>query len=200
MIPPDFSKLIEMIAHVSPELIWAIVGAVIGIILDRVLRKIEEKRKFKKELEDNNYIDVSGEDWYAAWQTSVEGSENINSEQVTIVQKGNTIRINNTERAKENPKGAYLWEGQMNFFQGRNVMGWYFPKREENNTSKGMMYFAYHSPSKVFYGRWVGCAYDGDFASGFAVISKDRAQSITLLNELVKTHPLKVNIIYYAFK
>lgn len=193
-------QLSALLASVPSELLWAILGAIIGVAIDRIVRKFEETRKFKKELEDNNFINVSGTDWIAAWQTAIEGEENINTESLEIRQKGNTVRLKNTERASENPKGAYLWEGQMTFFHGRNLMGWYLPKKEENNTSKGIMYFAYHSPSKVFYGRWVGSAYDGELASGFAVISKNRERSVELLMNLVAAHPSKVNVIYNAFK
>lgn len=189
----------SFLTSIPPEAYWAVFGAVIGVVIDRLFRKFEEKRKFKKELEDNNFIDVSGKDWFAAWQTSIEGRENINTEPMEMTQKGNTVKMKNTARAKENPKGAYLWEGQMSFFQGRNLMGWYFPKQEENNVSKGIMYFAYHSQSKVFYGRWVGCAYDGELVSGFVVISKNRAHSIELLTTLISAHPSKVNISYLTF-
>lgn len=122
-------------------------GAGLGIVLKIIYDRISMHRRFRRELEDNDNIDVSGE-WYAAWQTSVDGEELINTEHLQIKQKGKTIRMWNTERSPENPKAGYLWDGQMQFLQGRNVMGWYFPRKGENNTSKGILYMTYLSPKK----------------------------------------------------
>ncbi len=43
-----------------------------GFFLRLAYEFVRDKRRFKKELRDNNHIDVSGTDWHAAWQTSVE--------------------------------------------------------------------------------------------------------------------------------
>lgn len=93
-------------------------GAIAGVVLKYIYDRIAEHLQFKKELKDNNYIDVTGE-WYAAWQTSVDGSELINTEHLKIEQKGKIIKIENTERSPENPKAGYLWNGQLQFFRGK---------------------------------------------------------------------------------
>lgn len=172
----------------------AIAGVVIGMLVDSVRVKL----KFKQELKDNNYIDVTGENWYAAWHTSVDGVVNLNTEHLSIKQKGRTVKIRNLERAPENPKGGYFWEAQLQFYHGKTLMGWYFPLRAENITSKGILFLTYKSPRKIFWGKWVGSSYDGDLSNGFVVISKDRSESLRLLNEVIRKHTDKVNIIYDA--
>lgn len=171
-----------------------IVGVLIGLIID----SIKTKKKFKQELKDNDSIDITGDDWFAAWHTSVDNKINLNTEKINIIQKGGTVKMNNIEKAEENPKGGYLWEAQLQFFHGKTLMGWYFPKKEENITSKGIMFLTYQSAKKIFCGKWVGSSYDGDLSNGFVVISKDRENSLQLLKEVIKRHTDKVNIIYNA--
>lgn len=172
-------------------------GAVVGFILKFAYDRWADRRRFKRELEDNNNIDVSGE-WCAAWQTSVEGKELINCEALKIEQKGKTVRIWNTERSPDNPVAGYLWEGQLQFFQGRNLMGWWFPKKEENNSSKGIMYMTYLSQQKKFVGQWVGSAYDGELVTGFVVLKKDRSEARKHLAAFIAAHPQHVRLIYSA--
>lgn len=169
-----------------------LVGLVIGLAIDG----IRSRRRFRQELRDNNNIDVSGKDWVAAWQTSVENTVIVNTEELTLKQKGQTVRMWNHAKSPENPKGGYLWEGQLQFSNGRTLMGWYFPKKAENITSKGIMYLCYQSPRRIFIGRWVGASYDGDLTNGFVVISKDRATSLALLKIVMNKHKDDVNIIY----
>jgi hypothetical protein len=170
----------------------------LGVIITIWVESIIADRKFKKEFKDNNTIDLSGDDWFAAWHTSVDNSINLNTEQLSIKQKGATVKVWNIEKAPENPKGGYLWEAQMQFFYGKTLMGWYFPLKKENITSKGIMFLTYKSTKKIFWGKWVGAAYDGDLSNGFVVISKDRNQSMKLLKEVISKHTEKVNIIYDA--
>ncbi|MFZ3384172.1 MAG: hypothetical protein WA144_09625, partial [Candidatus Methanoperedens sp.] len=100
-----------------------LVGVIIGLLID----DIKSKRRFKQELKDNNSIDITGNDWYAAWHTSVEHTTNLNTENLSIKQKGQTVKMKNIEKSPENPKGGYLWEAQLQFFHGKTLMGWYFP-------------------------------------------------------------------------
>lgn len=178
------------------QFVTPIVGAVVGVLFKYVYDVIATKRRFKKELEDNDYIDVSGE-WYAAWQTSVDGAELLNTEHIKIEQKGKTIRLHNTEKSPENPKAGYLWEGQLQFFQGRSVMGWYLPKRGENNASRGILYMTHISQRKVFIGKWVGTAYDGELVTGFVVMTKDRSTARQELADFCKKHPQDIQLMSY---
>lgn len=172
-------------------------GAVVGVALKYVYDRWAERRKFKRELEDNNNIEVSGE-WCAAWQTSVDGKELINCEAIRLEQRGKTVRIWNTERSPDNPKAGYLWEGQLQFFQGRNLMGWYFPKKEENNSSKGIMYMTYLSPQRKFVGQWVGSAYDGELVTGYVIVKKDRSAARQDLEAFIAAHPQHLRLIYHT--
>jgi len=173
-----------------------ILGAVVGCLFDFIIKIIVNLIREKKEVKDNDYIDVSGE-WFAAWQTSVNSVELINSESLLIKQKGKTVVMENRERAPENPDGGYLWRSKMQFYQGRNLMGWYFPLKSENNSSKGIMYMSYFSAKKLFYGKWVGSGYDGELEGGFMVIAKNRESAKDKLNAIIKKYPGTVNFISY---
>lgn len=175
-----------------------IIGAILGCIVDIVVKYIIKKLTEKREIRDNDNVNVSGE-WYAAWQTSVRGVEILNSEQLTIKQRGKMVFIENCERAPENPDGGYLWHSKLQFYQGRNLMGWYFPKKEENNTSKGIMFMTFFSPRKLFLGKWSGCGYDGELENGFLVFAKTRELAKQQLEELVKKYPGPVSVISYDF-
>lgn len=180
----------------TSAIILSLGSAVFGVLLRYAFEVAREKYRFKRELEDNNFIDVTGDDWHAAWQTAVEKQVLVNTEKLCMRQKGKVVKVWNTEKSPENPKGGYRWESQLQFFQGRVLMGWYFPLKAENITSKGIMFLCYHSAKKTFYGKWVGSAYDGDLANGFMVISKDRSTSRSELDKLMTAHPDKVNVIF----
>lgn len=180
------------------NIVISAIFTVIGLVLGLLIEYFKAQRKFRKELQDNNFIDISGGKWFAAWQTSVEQTLNLNTEELVIQQKGQTVKISNIDKSPENPKGGYKWEAQLQFFHGKTLMGWYFPLKEENITSKGIMFLNYQSAKKVFWGKWVGSNYDGDLANGFVVISKDKEQSMRLLKDVISKHTDKVNIIYDA--
>lgn len=173
-----------------------IVGAILGVVFEIIIKGIWDIIIRKKEIADNNNINISG-DWYAAWQTSINNQQLINTESLKIVQKGKQVIVYNCERAPENPIGGYLWSAKLQFYQGRNLMGWYFPLKSENNTSKGIMYMAYFSQRKEFYGKWVGSGYDGELEVGFLVFAQTRDNAKKQLEELVQKHPDDVKIIGY---
>lgn len=178
------------------NIIISISSTVIGIIIGLLIDNYRSKRKFKQEFKDNNYIDITGSDWFAAWHTSVEYRVILNTEHLSIVQKGQTVKMRNLEISPENPKGGYFWNAQLQFFHGKTLMGWYFPLKQENITSKGIMFLTFQSTKRIFWGKWVGSSYDGDLSNGFVVISKDRSISLNLLKEVISKHTDKVNIIY----
>lgn len=185
-------KLEELAISITISAVSLIAGVVIRIIVD----KIRTKKRFKQELRDNNFIDITGTDWVAAWQTSVENSIVLNTERLHVTQKGQTVKMRNVQKSIENPKGGYLWESQLQFFHGKSLMGWYFPLKEENITSKGIMFLTYSSAKRIFWGKWVGSSYDGDLSNGFVVISRSKTESLRLLNDVISKHTDKVNIIY----
>lgn len=173
-----------------------ILGAIGGWLLDIIGKFIYNKFRERKEVKNNDNINVSG-DWYAAWQTSVNRKELLNTESIIVSQRGKNVTVENRERAPENPEGGYLWKSSMQFYQGRNLMGWYFPLKSENNSSKGIMYMTYFSPQKVFIGKWAGSGFDGELESGFLVIAKTREVAKEKLEYIISKNKSPVNIISY---
>ncbi len=187
-------RLIQYLAK-SPFAL-TILGVVLGVLIDQLISYVRDRVRFARELRDNSYIDVTGL-WYAAWQTSIENEEKLNVEQVLMKQRGQTVRIHNLEKAAKSD-GGYFWDGQMQFLQGRSLMGWYFARHDENNSSRGIMYFTYFSQKRVFYGKWVGASYDGELQTGMAVISDDRNRALQQLQQLLVRYPNRVGIVGYT--
>jgi hypothetical protein len=179
----------------SEEIFLAFGSSAAGVILTLVFENLREAWRFRRELKDNNHIDLSGTNWVAAWQTSVDGKEVLNTESIIIKQRGGLIKMWNAEISPGNPKAGYKWEGQLQFLHGRDLMGHYFSTRNEQNTNKGIMFFNYNSARKEFIGRWVGASYDGPLLSGFGVIAKSRERAFAILKELLEKHPDSVPII-----
>lgn len=184
----NFSDLLRQ----DPVLL-AFCALIIGVILDQVIRFIGERIRFAKELKDNSHIDASGV-WYAIWQTSIGGKEKLNGEAVKIKQKGQVVKMWNTEKSSEGD-GGYFWTSQLRFLHGKSLMGWYFPKKKELNDSSGMVFYTFYAARKVFYGKWVGTAYDGNLQTGLAVIARDKEQAEHAMSSLQKIYPNKVQII-----
>jgi len=176
--------------------LFTIAGFLLAVLWDVA----KDHYRFRRELKENDNINLSGEDWVAAWQTSVDGKEVLNTEQLVLKQKGGVIKMCNKTPSAENPKAGFKWYGQLRFYLGRDLMGNYFAEKAENNTSKGMLYFHYNSARKEFVGRWVGCSYDGPLLSGFGVIAKKKEKALALLQELLQGHPDKVPIIGYSLQ
>jgi transcriptional regulator with XRE-family HTH domain len=112
--------------------------------------------------------------WYALWETTAEGRLSIDSEAVTVRQTGYDLTIENHSRAPENPLGSFLWRAQCRVYDNRHILGMYVP-REANVRSKGVVYLTLHTSGAFMLGRWLGCSYDDEFASGLSVIARDRA-------------------------
>ncbi len=111
--------------------------------------------------------------WYALWETTTEGRLSIDSEAVTVQQQGLNLSIENQSRAPENPLGSYLWKARCRVYDNRHILGMYVP-REANVRSKGVVYLTLHTSGAFMLGRWLGCSYDDEFASGVSVIARDR--------------------------
>jgi hypothetical protein len=179
----------------SSDWLVAIGSAIVGAVISWLVGTLQEKSRFRRELQANNKIDISGDDWYGAWQASADGKEVLNTERLVMRQKGATVKIWNKEKSPENPLGGFLWAGQLQFLHGRELMGWYVSMESENNTSKGIFFFNYNSARRLLVGKWVGVSYDGPLCSGFVVIAKERAAALELLKDLVHRHPGSVRLI-----
>ena len=80
------------------NIIWILIGAVLYAIGYKITEIIIDEIKEKKiRVRKKEKIDLSGT-WYAVWQTTVEGKENINSEVLQIKQKGDKIIMENIEK------------------------------------------------------------------------------------------------------
>lgn len=168
----------------------------LGIFLAEIYSVIKRAITTRRELRRNNRIVLRGKDWFAAWQASTDNVPNINTEKVTIRQRGGEVWMWNTELAKENPKGTFFWSAKLEFSLGETLMGLYYPRKGANISSRGIIYYTYDSPRKVLLGKWVGKAIDGSLCNGFTAIAKDRETArryVELLIEQSKNHP--VNII-----
>lgn len=175
--------------------IVATVFLAVGILLGLLGDLIRRAWTARKESKENHEIDLSGDDWFAAWETSVNGAVIINTESVSISQSGSKLFMRNLEPSPENPEGGYLWKGQLVLSHGESLMGWYYPHKKENITSRGIMYFSFDSQRHLLIGKWVGKSYDGNLCTGFACITKDRARSragVTKLIDMAKSHPVNV--------
>lgn len=105
----------ELYLNIVLSIIFTFLGVFVGMMVDNIRTNF----KFRQELKDNNFIDVTGKDWFAAWHTSVENTLNLNTENLSFEQKGQTVKVKNLERAPENPKGGYFWEAQLQFFMAK---------------------------------------------------------------------------------
>lgn len=177
------------------DVVITLIALLLGFAVAEITSRIKEVWRSQKEVRDNQFIDLSGQDWFAAWETSVDGAIVINTEHVSISQRGANVFMRNTEKSPENPIGGYLWRSKLIFSHGETLMGWYYPIKEENLTSRGIMYFSYDAQRKLFAGKWVGKSYDGSLCNGFVCISKDRARSKLALAKLIeqaKKHPVNI--------
>ena len=142
---------------------------------------------------DHSSIDISG-DWYASWQTSVNGQEILATQPISLKQCGREIEAHNLQPSLEHPKGGYLWEAYLQLSQGRYLVGWYFALPKENNSSQGSLFFNYRSQQEIFYGKWVGASYDGDMVTGYAVIGRAQDECRGMVKEMIACNPHRMNI------
>src|SRR5437870_3861570 len=115
--------------QVLENTIFTVGGFVLAILWDLA----KDEVRFRRELKQNDHIDLSGEDWVAAWQTSVKGKEVLNTEELIIAQKGGIVNMRNKAISPENRIAGYMWRGRLQLYQGRDLMGHYFAEKRENN-------------------------------------------------------------------
>jgi len=164
--------------------VWIVLGAILYAIGYEITKAIIDNIKEKRlSVRKEEKIDISGT-WYAVWQTTVEGKENINTELLRIKQKGNKIIIDNVEKSPENKLGGYLWRGECKIYDNEHILGSYTP-RERNVISKGSLYFLLNRVGNFMVGKWVGCNYDYEFTWGFGVIAKDKDFAIDKMGKLI---------------
>ena len=162
-----------------------ILGAILyGLGYELTKATIESIRQ-RKNSGGRDKIDLSGT-WYAVWQTTVEGKENINSELLDIAHKRGKLTIENKEKSPENKLGGYLWRAQCGIYDNAHIIGCYV-SRERNVVSKGSLYFSLNRSGNFMLGKWVGCNYDYELTWGNGVIAKDKQVAIAKMRELLNT-------------
>lgn len=171
----------EWIQYAAAIVIGAVLYAIGYEITKAIINYIREKKITVRKKEK---IDLSGK-WYAVWQTTVEGKENINTELLQIKRKGGKITIENIEKSPENKLGGYLWRGGCKLYDNEHLLGYYI-SREPNVISKGTMYFMLNRIGNFMVGKWVGCNYDYEFTWGYGVIAKEKNFALEKMEKLLK--------------
>jgi transcriptional regulator with XRE-family HTH domain len=133
--------------------------------------------------EDTHRINLSG-NWWACWQTWKDGTEVINSHEVSIQQQGDKLAVTATTRGTQSlEEGGYVWEGEMRLWDNEILMGWYVAT-EGAVRSKGTMYFVIHQHGVNMTGRWVGLSYDGPIITGWGAIAQSESEVLALMSQL----------------
>jgi hypothetical protein len=172
----------DWIQYAGAIVIGAILYAIGYEVTKAIIGHIREKNITVRKKEK---INLSGT-WYAVWQTTVEGRENINTELLQIKQKGDKITMENVEKSPENKLGGYLWRGEFKIYDNEHIVGYYLP-RESNVISKGTIYFSLNRGGNFMVGKWVGCNFDYEFTWGFGVIAKEKDFALTKITQLLKS-------------
>lgn len=172
--------MIEWFQYAGLIILGAILYAIGYESTKSIIDYIREKGS---SIEKTEKINLSGE-WYAVWQTTVEGKQNINTEVLKIKQKRNKIMIENREKSPENKLGGYLWLSKCKLYDNEHLLGHYI-SREANVISKGTLYFLLNRVGEFMVGKWVGCNYDYEFTWGFGVIAKDKDFAINKMQKLL---------------
>jgi transcriptional regulator with XRE-family HTH domain len=126
--------------------------------------------------------------WTALWQTSVEGSANFNTETVNTSwtkSRSPVLVATNEAVSKENPKGGYLWRGELRFFDNCYLAGIYLPLEAKTTISKGTMFASIHRSGRFIQGIWAGCNYDEDLTSGHFIFSRSDNDVWELMSKLI---------------
>ena len=123
-------------------------------------------------------------DWWASWQTFMEGREIITVQEVRFTQRGDDLRVEAVTRGLSMEEGGYLWRGELRLWDNEVLMGWY-AANDQSTRSKGTMYFVIHPHGQSMSGRWVGLSYDGAIVSGWASMAKTEEEAGRRVQDLM---------------
>jgi transcriptional regulator with XRE-family HTH domain len=149
----------------------AAIARTLGISLDELAGEQPAQR-----------VDLSG-DWWAGWQSSREGVEDIRVQPVSMRQHGDLIQIEATRRGRPIEEGGYLWRGELRLWDNEILMGWY-AANDGSVRSKGTMYFHMHPHGINMSGRWVGLSYDGQIMTGWGSIARTEDETSEIIYKL----------------
>lgn len=129
-------------------------------------------------------LDFSGE-WWASWQTSMDGTPRVDTHSLEITQQGETLHLD-ADRARPVEEGSYRWRGELRVWDNEALIGWY-RSTDAAVRSKGTLYLALHPHGTFAWGRWVGMSYDGDVISGWGVLARTEDQANLVTHTLTET-------------
>jgi transcriptional regulator with XRE-family HTH domain len=132
-------------------------------------------------------INLSGE-WWASWQTFMEGEEVITAQEVHFGQQAELIQVETTTRGVTVEEGGYHWRGELRLWDNEILMGWY-AANDQSVRSKGTMYFVLHPHGQQMTGRWVGLSYDGKIVTGWGAMAHSEDEARGLIAELKDQEP-----------
>jgi transcriptional regulator with XRE-family HTH domain len=127
-------------------------------------------------------INLSG-DWWASWQSSKDGIEEIRAQKVRFRQESDLIQVETTTRGNTVEKGGYHWRGELRLWDNEVLMGWY-AATDGSVRSKGTMYFVLHPHGQELSGRWVGMSYDGKIVTGWGGIARSENDARNVIDRL----------------
>lgn len=123
--------------------------------------------------------------WFVAWETKVEGEPVLNTEELVFKQRGLRIKVRNLAASAENPRGGYLWRGELRIYDREYLIGWY-ESIEPAVPARGSLYFHLNPAGRFLLGRWAGCSHDSPTAGGSAVIGESRDDALAKLRAAIK--------------
>lgn len=106
------------------------------------------------------------------WETTVDRRPNLNREVLLARLVRDGIVLKNLSASIENTVGGYLWRGRLRLRHNRFLVGSY-EAVERNMIYTGTLFCVLHHSGRFMQGRWVGCNYDGDLASGVVILARD---------------------------
>lgn len=127
-------------------------------------------------------VNLTGE-WWASWQTSMEGKEVVTLQEVRFRQQRDLISVETTTRGISVEEGGYHWRGELRLWDNEILMGWYAAD-DGSVRSKGTMYFVLHPHGQWMSGRWVGLSYDGKVVTGWGAIAREEERAREIIAEL----------------
>lgn len=133
-------------------------------------------------------VNLAG-DWWASWQTFMNGQEVTTAQEVRIrAQSDTAYQLHTITRGIEVAQGGYMWRGEFRLWDNEVLMGWYIAD-EGAVRSKGTLYFVLHPHGIRLRGRWVGTSYDGAIISGWAAMAPTEADARQLIDSLTTDTP-----------
>jgi len=115
-------------------------------------------------------VDLGGF-WYACWQTTREGLEQINRHQVSVTHTTDFVTL----RAG----GDYSWAGEFRVVD--DTMGGRYSALERNERSLGQMFFHIHPNGDAAIGRWTGRWVDGIVGDGWGTLARTASRADRLM-------------------